>query len=466
MMPAHRDNGSEEAFADQVTGPKVYAVTDKQRFILDQAVHPYCPDDLRDRWLMTNAFLVHPGIDDRRLRRAVQKLRERHDVLRMRFIQTKGKWQALIDPPGADTLRYIDLGDVDDATFDREIRAIAYAPMTIVGEPLGEVIVVKCGTRGDVLVTRVHHTLTDGYGIVVLTEDLTRLLLGMPLEGEAMPFATYLTQYAEPSPVRTKKAEAFWRDLHHDFPKAPNVGRLRKGLPPLQGGLGELDTRQMTFTASPKSLRAFETRMAKAGLSTSSAFFAAHLEAICQIYSLDKLMFMTHTTLSNPELDKYAGDRTCDLVLPYLPVGKDRIEDGMRAVGELILKAMAHLPSKYALRNSEHETRLIDAGCYPDQFSVHHPRPMKRQERSVFREGFFVEQGQEQILGPYTITSLDLSCVRRITFEMQLTLAEERISTGFDIHFDGIAYTEEEVRKIGETLCDLLDLKMTKAVTL
>ena len=100
-----------------------------QVYLLDQDSDPGCLDDLRQRWVLPADTLVPPRVDFRRLARAMEKLMARHDGLRIRFDRVKGRLMAIIDPPEPPPIRRIDLGDMDDATFQASIRDIANAPM-------------------------------------------------------------------------------------------------------------------------------------------------------------------------------------------------------------------------------------------------------------------------------------------------------------------------------------------------
>ena len=444
--------------------PTIYPVTTWQQYLLDEATHPDCTDDLRDRFILSNAFLVRPNIDLRRLRRAVQRLRERHDSLRIRLTQIKGKWRALIDPPQGETIREVDLGDLEDKEFLPTISAIANASMPLVDTPLAEVIVAHCGARGDVLITRVHHAVTDGYGMVVLTEDLTKLLIGLPVTGKVVSHADYIKRFQSPPPRQAAKTKAFWEELHSDLPPEPNVGRKAKGLKPLPYSLGEVEQRQLAYRATPDSLRAFEVAAAAKNISATTLLFASYLEAICQIYDLERLMFMVAISRSDPALDTYVGDHTLDPFLPYRSYGPERIMDAAKALADTIAEAMANLPSDAARRGTPYQRRLIERGCNPSQFSVHQPRAMSRQDRSIFSEGFYAGVGVTQKIGPFTLEALDTSVPRRRFADMRLEAGSAKIRTGFCLSYDGISYTEDEARAIADMICQLLDLELVDAV--
>jgi len=441
-----------------------HPVTLKQKFMLDQAIHPDCQDDLRDLWTLSSAVLVRPGVDLRRLRRAVHKLMERHDILRLRFEQAKGTWRALIDPPGRDPIRLIDLGDRDDETFLSEIKTIANAPMPLVGQPLIDFVIVKCGSRGDVGIARFHHAITDGYGMVVLAEDLIKLLMGMPITGKAVSFVEYLARHQLPLPRRAAKVDAFWDKLREELPKAPNIGRKAKGLEPLWHSFGETEQRQIDFRVTPQSIIRFENRAAELGISENALLFAGYLDALCQCYDWDKLLFKTHVSRTDPVLDTYAGDHTLDPILPYRRGGEKEFVAAAQALSATLNQAMEHLPAGAAIRRTPYENELIEAGYYTEQFSLYEPRATVRQQRSIFSEIFYVEYGQEQQLGPFKLTPLDIAKPQRSLYEMQLHLGTSKTRKGFSILYDGIGYDFREVRRIGDKICALLEFDLTEAI--
>lgn len=442
----------------------VHPVTMWQRYLLDQDADPGCDASLRAFWVLAQAFLVHPGVDARRLRRAVEKLHARHDGLRMTFDRVKGQWRAVIGPPDRPEIRQIDLGDVDDATFQSEIKAIANAPMPLVNHPLTEMVVVKCGARGDALITRVHHALTDGHGLVVLTEDMLKFLIGLPILKPAIGHAEYLAKFENPPPHRAAEIAAFWQEMHHDFPKAPMVGRKAKGLEPLWNGIGKMDASTLTITASQKSLDRLAGRARRLNAGIATALFSGYLEGLCQCYDLDQLMFVTHSARSDPALDTYMGDHTLDPIIRYRAANGAGMDQTMTRLSASLMAMIAHLPSECARRGTPYEAALIADGCYGGQFSAYQPRAQARQERSMFKEGFNTSHGVEQRLGPYVLSSLDVVAPKRCLTELQFSLENKPVRTGFRLKYDQLGYDAKEIRELAAKICDLLELDLTDMV--
>ena len=432
-----------------------------QIYLLDQDVDPNCLADLRQFWVLASATLVRPRVDFRRLSRAVEKLMARHDSLRIRFDRIKGTWMAIIDPPGPPEIRQIDLGDMDDADFRAKITEIANAPMPLIGGKLAELVVVSCGTRGDVIISRVHHAITDGYGMVVLSEDMMKFLIGMPILTRPVSHADYIARFENPPPARAAEYTAFWTEMHRDFPSAPMIGRKRKGLAPLWCATGKVDLRKVTVTTAPTSVARLTDRAERQNIGAATLMFAGYLEALCQIYNEDQLMFVTHVARTNPALETYVGDHTLDPVIRYRAAGKTGLDHAAKALGGTLMAALSHLPHEAARRGTPWEREIIAGGGYPGQFSAYQPRAMSRQDRSVFSDGFKSGYGVEQRMGPYLVSSLDVSVYQRSLSEQQFSLGVDNGAGGFVLLYDGIGYDPGEMPTLANRICDLLELEMT-----
>ena len=435
----------------------------RQVFLLEQYLDPDCLHDLRQFWIVNSATLVRPRVDLRRLKRAMDKLCVRHDCLRLRLQKIRGNWMAVTDPNARIEIQQVDLGDLDDESFQTRIKEIANAPMPLVDSPLAEMIVVHCGERGDVIVTRVHHAITDGYGMVVLTEDLLKYLIGLPILSRAVSHAEFVQKYENPPPSRAKEIEAFWEDMLRRFPKAPNIGRRAKGMEPLWRSIGKVEAARLIVKTTPQSAERPVARAEKMNIGAATLFFAAYMEALCQCYDQDRLIFVTPIARTNPALATYMGDCTLDAIFPYQAAGTGGLDAAALELHKTMMEGIDHLPSDSARRGTAWENKLLAAGCYPRQFCAYQPRAVARQNQSMFSEGFNREVGVEERVGPYWISTLDVSVHHRTLSELQFNLGPDNGRNGFALSYDGIAYTQQEISQLAEKICALLDLEMTGA---
>lgn len=401
---------------------------------------------------------VQPRVDMRRFGRAAEKLVARHDSLRIRFKKVKGQFRAIVGPVARDVVREVDIGDQDDATFKARITEIAHAPMPLMDNQLAELVVVHCGRRGDVIVWRVHHAITDGYGLVLLAEDLMKFLVGLPISSKALCYAEYVSRYLEVSPERAAEISAFWRKMHQDLPKAPNIGRKAKGLEPLWYNLGDVEGRRKSVNVTYQSMAALEKTASKSGLRSTSVLFAGFLESLCQLYDTDRLAYTTLLSRSDPGLASYAGAHYFDPILPYNAVGSDRLQPAAERLFENMMQANFHLPSDAASQSTRYEDDLVEAGIYPRQFSVHQPRPTGRIKRSIFGSFSKLVSGEAQRIGRYLFRPIDVSIYLRSRTDLRFALREAGATVGFDLEYDGISYSDEEIQALSAKVCDLVGL--------
>lgn len=437
-----------------------FPVSPAQYLCLAQDADPDCRDDSRSRWVLANATLVQPSVDMRRLQRALDKLVARHDSLRTRFGHAKGSYWARIDPVRKALIQEIDLDPLDDAAFQARIREIANSPLPLSGETLSELIVAHCAERGDVVIWRAHHAITDGFGMVVLLEDMLKLLIGLPLSEPALGFGDYTARYLMLPAASARKNEAFWKEMHRDLPKAPDIGRKAKGLEPLWFNLGDVEGRRLRFSIAPLTLDQLTKRAARENLGSTVVLFAGFLEALCQQYNTDRLAFTTLIARSDPGLNRFAGAHYFDPILLYKSMEQNGIEQAAQRLKSDIMMASSHLPSEAASQATDYEKSLVEAGIYPRQFSIHQPRPTNRLKRSTFRGGLDVVAGTAQRMGPYLLTPLDVSIYRRSRTDLRFLIREGQANQGFDLEYDGKSYSEVEIRALTEKVLELLNLEL------
>jgi hypothetical protein len=122
------------------------------------------------------------------------------------------------------------------------------------------------------------------------------------------------------------------------------------------------------------------------------------------------------------------------------------------------MEAMAHLPHEAARRGTPWYERIIEAGGYPRQFSAYQPKALTRQDRSIFRDGLNRGYGQEQRVGPYWLSSVDVSIQHRPLSELQFNVGADNGRGGFGLRYDGLGYDDAEIEAMVARICDLLEL--------
>ncbi|HEU0079474.1 MAG TPA: condensation domain-containing protein, partial [Longimicrobiaceae bacterium] len=110
------------------------------------------------------------------LRRSVEEVVARHEVLRTRFVEEGGEPVQRIDPPGPFALPVVDLGSLPAQAREERLRralaAEARTPFDLERAPLLRGVVVRLSEREHALLMTMHHIVSDGWSVAVLTREL------------------------------------------------------------------------------------------------------------------------------------------------------------------------------------------------------------------------------------------------------------------------------------------------------
>ena len=106
----------------------------------------------------------------------INEVVRRHDSLRTTFAVVDGGPVQVVAPALRVPLRVIDLADLDETARAREARRVGTAearrPFDLQQGPLMRAMVLRLGAREHVLLTTMHHIVSDGWSIGVLLHEL------------------------------------------------------------------------------------------------------------------------------------------------------------------------------------------------------------------------------------------------------------------------------------------------------
>ncbi|MCP3972395.1 MAG: hypothetical protein GY717_19130 [Rhodobacteraceae bacterium] len=439
-----------------------YPVTGRQRFQLDMLTHTETCAATRDLWVVRVGFLVTPKLDIRRLSRAVAKLLARHDTLRIRFGRGRNGWVADIDDARDVAVESIDLGEMDEAEFPLRLRQISARPMQLAGGRLVEVLHVRCGRRGDAVIFRAHHSLVDATGMIVLTEDLLKFLVNLPVLQPAMSHAEYIERFEFAPPTRAVRNDAYWARITAGFPKAPMVGRRAKGLEPSYLGLGEIASEQFRIHAGETEQARLADRARAMGTTSDVVYYTAYAEAFCRRFGLDEFVYTVPLGRPEPELARYCGDRVSDIIIRHRPGGTQGFARAVALTHRDLIAAIEHVPCPRLLRHGEHDRALIAEGCYPRQFEAVTAWTEARARQSVFHKDLHGQPGEVSTLGPYRLTMLDVGPATQNSLEMVLKVGFVGQAVAFQLAYDPVAYQRDEIAGLGQEIVGLTGLVPTR----
>nr|AYM54496.1 nonribosomal peptide synthase [Myxococcus fulvus] len=187
----------------------------------------------------TAQYNVHLGLrargalDTVALRRSLEELVRRHEVLRTRFPEVEGSPRQVIASPDAGVaLTVVELPGLTEARREEEIQrrsdAVARQPFDLATGPLFRVTLVALGPDDHALFVTKHHIITDGWSLGVFVRELSALYASF-VRGQTPVLPPVSMQFAE-SALRERawlagesgaRERTYWK------------GKLQ-GLPPLQ----------------------------------------------------------------------------------------------------------------------------------------------------------------------------------------------------------------------------------------
>ncbi|MDE3155808.1 MAG: amino acid adenylation domain-containing protein [Acidobacteriota bacterium] len=203
------------------------------------------------------------------LRRALDAVAARHEVLRTRIAATDGRPSAMPDPDRGPALHVVDLRDRPATDAAAEARRVAAAesltPFDLERDPLARVTVVRTGPEHGLLLITLHHLVGDEWSLDRLLQDAGRAYARAargadpalpPLARQYGDFAVWQPQWLEGA-AATRQRE-YWRqqlagleplELPTDRPRpaerTTNGGTVSVEIPPsLAAALREFSRRE------------------------------------------------------------------------------------------------------------------------------------------------------------------------------------------------------------------------------
>lgn len=437
--------------------PTYCELTALQRRLVPKLVDPACPVEFANGWVNAEAFRIKPGVSSRRVERAMQQLVRRHDILRLHFQNRREDgWIGCLHPPEAMSLRVEDHGTVSEEELLRIVTAQANEPMPVDSEFLCDIRTLNFGDLGTVVLARIHHALSDGYGLICMAEDLVKLILNFPFQARPLSHLEYLREFDSKLPAFEGAVEAYWRDLMFPPPPMPRLGRRARGKEPLDDPAlcGLAAVHDIAF--GKKAVKQLTKRASRSGGTFFTLMSAAFAEVLYDLDGVEDAVFMGVLGRSEAALQTYAG---CHIHFPLLRVRRadgDTLEERASALSRQITASQQRLCDETAHLFGNLGREIRAAGGHDFQFGVHIGGADGRARNSMLSSLLRARKGTEISLGPISVAWLDLKRDIAMPMEMRVSLLPHDDGATIKVVYDTEAFETEEAADITRRLVDKL----------
>lgn len=282
-------------------------LTVTHKYFINITENPASSDLTRSVFTISKEFLIRPQMDLRRLQAAVMTVIGRHDALRTRFMQSpEGKWLAYLEK-NQQPEDFVFIEEVlDEATARDRAKTISQQTIEVAERPL-QVHILRFGDEGDLIVSKAHHIVVDGYSLGLILEEVVKAFIGLPLS----PVGITTEQYYDEFYFTAEKAEErarYIRELFYDPPPVPKLGRAAKGLKPnhygVDAGIACFDNQILDAEQYERLKMASQ----EAGCTVSQLIIAAFGKAICKFGDVDEvIMAVPHSGRHDRRLENYVN---------------------------------------------------------------------------------------------------------------------------------------------------------------
>jgi amino acid adenylation domain-containing protein len=231
---------------------------------------------------MPAAFRIQGHLQVEVLEQVVSEMMCRHETLRTVFVMVDGAPVQVIKPPTPQTVAVIDLQDLPAAVQETEVKRLAteeaQRPFDLAQGPLLRVKLLQLSPDEHMLLTTMHHIISDGWSIGVFIRESIALYMAF-VEERPSPLAALPTQYADYAHWQQQS----WKEGRFEQQLTYWQQQLQEPLPisqlPIDGSLsfGDRSQGEMHQLAVPADLTAELRRL---GQRTGATLFMILMAAL------------------------------------------------------------------------------------------------------------------------------------------------------------------------------------------
>ena len=438
-------------------------ISSVQDDLLRGVLRPDASVSYKTYWSVGRAFCIKPHIDVMRLQRAVATLTERHEALRTRFtVGEDGAIRAFLEPRGESCFRVEDMAGKDEAAVLHRVAALTDHPIDPFTDPLYQITVLRWGRNGDIIHSKGHHVVGDGWSFGLLLEEMLQAYMGLALRPVEMTTEEYVRLIDKSGdPEALAKRDHYLRSLYAaPTPQLPKIGRVARGLAPNRQQVHTGEARELVAFCTSDGQQRLTKRARAAGTTETSLLIAAYAQTLAARGGVDEIIATVPVALrADRRLTNFVGNLQGHSYLRADMRDRPSLESLALRLGEQLNRSIEHVPFNNVLSNGLRQ-EIFDSGSYVALYctGMLAPNPDAHGGSSASLQRF----GSEEVdFGMAKISPIGTSHIvneRACVFELDVRSFQGPRGLAYRCAYDLIAFDSAQAQDIFGEVLDRLGL--------
>jgi amino acid adenylation domain-containing protein len=198
-------------------------------------------------YILPAALRLRGNLNVQALRKALEAVIDRHEVLRSVFISQSGQVVQLSGPAAADAIRYVDLSGEPETEILRSLACEARKPIDLEHGPVFRATICRVAPNEHIVALVMHHIAADGWSVGILWKEIGTAYRSFA-SGSSPDFPDNKLRYGDYARWQRRRIDQgdgiaegvqYWRSVLESAPKFLDLplDRPRPSRPTHRGGL-------------------------------------------------------------------------------------------------------------------------------------------------------------------------------------------------------------------------------------
>ncbi|MEL7253209.1 MAG: condensation domain-containing protein [Pseudomonadota bacterium] len=390
------------------------------------------------RYTYNWAVRITPSLSPRKAQRAFRNLTQRHDSLRLRIVEHGGDWVADIPPDHAKGLVVEDHGPLSQAEQEALVARKCATLKTALDPALFEMELLRFGAQGDILLGRAQHAIYDAYSVSIVLAEAISFLLDIPVTGHAASHREFMAHRARLTKQRDAEKTAYWDAAIQPPPPPLRIGRMAKGLPPLdRTNLGPCHRIEAALSIAASDH--VKARTKATGLSANAQILTAFGDSVCAMGNGDETIWRGIMGRQEAALSSFVGPAMQGFYIKYKAGAGARVLSDMIARGADMLPAAAVAPGA--------PNAPVDL-----PYMINMPKPTGPLDKSPMAHLLTLGDRDGYTLGPLRFERVPTGEPLQIDCELDVNVAATPNAPNVELVADEASWTVDELRQLADRI--------------